>query len=81
MKNNITAQRNTVGHKQKVSNKTTYDSSPKGVKGAQQSTKCMEVDSHRSFSLRYHYIPRVEAHSTTKSWDAHIHANDVESPW
>jgi hypothetical protein len=29
MKNIIIAQRNTVGHKQKVSNKTTYNSSPK----------------------------------------------------
>jgi hypothetical protein len=27
------------------------------------------------------YIPRVEAHSATKSWDDQIHANDLESPW
>jgi hypothetical protein len=39
MKHNITTQRNTVGHKQKVSNMTTYTSSPKRVKGAQQSAK------------------------------------------
>jgi hypothetical protein len=53
MKHNIAAQQNTVGHKQKVSNETTYNISPHGVKRARQSAKKTEVDSHRrSLSLR-----------------------------
>ncbi len=41
MKQNITAQRNTVGHK-KGFNETTYNSSPKGMEEAWQSANCTE---------------------------------------
>jgi hypothetical protein len=51
MKYNITAQRNTVGHK-KGFNDTTYISSPKGVEEAQQSANLTKVDSHESVCLR-----------------------------
>ncbi len=51
MDKNIIAQQNTVGHK-KVSNETTYNSSPKGVKEAQQSANFTKVDSHKSIGLR-----------------------------
>ncbi len=51
MKQNITGQWNTVGNKN-VSNETTYNSSPKGVKEAQQSANCREDDSPGSVGLR-----------------------------
>ncbi len=51
MKQHITAQQNTVGHK-RVSNKTAYNSSPKRVEESSQPADCMEVDSHKGIGLR-----------------------------
>ena len=74
----LTAQRNTVGHKKGFPKNHLYSFTQRRSSTISQLYRGWFSQECRP-EIKFLY-QRVEVHSATKWWDAHIHAND-ETPW